>query len=69
VVRGDASLTVRVEGIPNLALMTVDGQSAVELALGDEIHCQKSPYTVNLIRLNEGGFFEALRTKLSWGER
>jgi NAD+ kinase len=69
VVRGDASLTVRVEGIPNLALMTVDGQSAVELALGDEIRCQKSPYTVNLIRLNEGGFFDALRTKLSWGER
>ena len=31
VVRGDASLTVRVEGIPNLALLTVDGQQAVEL--------------------------------------
>jgi len=69
VVRGDASLTVRVEGIPNLALLTVDGQRAFELELGDEIRCQKSPFTVNLIRLNEGGFFEALRTKLSWGER
>ena len=69
VVRGDASLTVRVEGIPHLALLTVDGQRAFELELGDEIRCHKSPYTVNLIRLNEGGFFEALRTKLSWGER
>jgi NAD+ kinase len=69
VVRGDATLTVRVEGIPNLALMTVDGQRAVELCLGDEIRCHKSPHTVNLVRLNEGGFFEALRTKLSWGER
>lgn len=69
VVPGDASLTVRVEGIPNLALLTVDGQRAVELELGDEICCQRSPYTVNLVRLNEGGFFEALRTKLSWGER
>jgi NAD+ kinase len=69
VVRGDASLTVRVEGIPNLALLTVDGQRAVELRLDDEIHCHRSPYTVNLVRLNEGGFFEALRTKLSWGER
>jgi NAD+ kinase len=69
VVRGDASLTVRVEGIPNLALLTVDGQRAVELRLGDEIRCHRSPYRVNLVRLNEGGFFEALRTKLSWGER
>ena len=69
VMRGDASLTVRVEGIPNLALLTVDGQRAFELQLGDEVRCHKSPYTVNLIRLNEGGFFEALRTKLSWGER
>ena len=69
VVRGDAMLSVRVEGIPNLALLTVDGQRAFELQLGDEILCHKSPYTVNLIRLSEGGFFEALRTKLSWGER
>jgi len=69
VVRGDALLTVRVEGIPNVALLTVDGQRAVELCLGDEIRCHRSPFTVNLVRLNEGGFFEALRTKLSWGER
>jgi NAD+ kinase len=69
VVRGDASLTVRVEGIPNVAMLTVDGQLAVELRLADEIHCHRSPHTVNLVRLNEGGFFEALRTKLSWGER
>src|ERR1035437_6058382 len=69
VVRGDASLTVRVEGIPNLALLTVDGQRAFELQLGDEIRCQRSQHTVNLVRLSEGGFFEALRNKLSWGER
>ncbi|HET6207682.1 MAG TPA: NAD(+)/NADH kinase, partial [Terracidiphilus sp.] len=69
VVRGDASLSVRVEGIPNLALLTVDGQRAVELELGDEIRCQRSTHTVNLVRLAEGGFFEALRSKLSWGER
>ncbi len=69
VVRGDASLSVRVEGIPNLALLTVDGQKAVELQLGDEIRCQRSKHTVNLVRLTEGGFFEALRNKLSWGER
>ena len=69
VVRGDAGLTVRVEGIANQAALTVDGQKAVELLLGDEIRCRKSEHTVNLVRMSEGGFFEALRSKLSWGER
>jgi len=68
-VRGDGSLTVRVEGIANQALLTVDGQKVVELSLGDEVRCRKSAHTVNLVRLRESGFFEALRSKLSWGER
>jgi len=69
VVRGDAALTVRVEVVPNLALLTVDGQLAVELQRGDEVHCQRSSHTVKLVRLSESGFFEALRSKLSWGEQ
>ena len=69
VVRGDACLTVRIEGIPNHGLLTVDGQKAVELHLGDEVRCRRSSHTVNLVRLSESGFFEALRSKLSWGER
>jgi NAD+ kinase len=69
VVRGDASLTVRIVGIPNTALLTVDGQQGVELLLGDEVRCHRSTYTVKLVRLSEGSFFEVLRNKLSWGER
>jgi len=69
VVRGDAQLTVRVMGAPNHALLTVDGQTAMELHLGDEVRCQRSESTVNLVRLRESGFFEALRSKLSWGEQ
>src|SRR5580692_5319142 len=69
VVRGDAFLTVRIEGIPNQALLTVDGQKAVALELGDEVRCQRSTFTVNLVRMSESSFFEALRSKLSWGER
>jgi len=69
VVRGDACVSVRTEAIPHVALLTVDGQRAVELEVGDEIHCQRSEHTVNLVRLAEGGFFDALRNKLSWGER
>jgi NAD+ kinase len=69
VVRGDASLTVRVEAVPNVALLTVDGQQAFELERGDELRCHRSSHTVKLVRLHESGFFEALRSKLSWGER
>jgi NAD+ kinase len=69
VVRGDANLTVKVVGIPNLALLTVDGQQAVELRLGDELRCHRSKNTVKLVRISESGFFEALRSKLSWGEQ
>jgi NAD+ kinase len=68
VVPGDASLIVRIEGVPDLALLTVDGQQAVQLLKGDEIRCRRSSNTVKLVRLSESGFFEALRSKLSWGE-
>jgi NAD+ kinase len=47
----------------------VDGQIGFELHLGDEVQCRRSAYTVNLVRLNDSGFFDALRSKLSWGER
>src|SRR6202167_3666373 len=69
VVRGDAKLMVRVEGVPDQALLTLDGQLAVELLRGDEVRCRRSSHTVKLVRLSEGSFFEALRSKLSWGER
>jgi NAD+ kinase len=68
VVRGESTLTVRVEGVPSHCLLTVDGQQAVDLRLGDEVRCRRSSNTVNLVRLSESGFFEALRNKLSWGE-
>ena len=69
VVRGDARLKVRVEGVPTQCLLTVDGQTGYGLEVGDEVLCRRSAYTVNLVRLSESGFFDALRSKLSWGER
>jgi NAD+ kinase len=69
VVPGEAIVTVRVEGVPSHCLLTVDGQQAVEMRLGDEVRCQRSENTVNLVRIRESGFFDALRSKLGWGER
>jgi NAD+ kinase len=73
VVPGDAALTLRIEGpkggMPNQTILTVDGQQAVDLCAGDELRCHRSEYEVKLVRLGGNGFFEALRSKLKWGER
>jgi NAD+ kinase len=69
VVRGDAKLTLTIEGIPEQIYLTVDGQEAVELRLGDELNCCRSRYTIRLIRRSGNSFFDVLRAKLKWGER
>jgi NAD+ kinase len=73
VVPGSSDLTLRIEGpkgsLPNPTILTVDGQQAVDLRVGDELRCHRSEYTVKLVRLGGNGFFDALRSKLKWGER
>ncbi len=69
VVRGDARLSVNIEGIPDQTFLTVDGQEAIALKIGDELRCWRSEYSVKLVRLGATGFFDVLRAKLKWGER
>jgi NAD+ kinase len=69
VVPGDSTVTVHVEGVPSQTYLTVDGQEAVELLLGDVVVCRRSEYSVHLVRLNPNGLFSVLRSKLKWGER
>lgn len=69
VVRGDAKLTLSIEGLPEQIYLTVDGQEAIELRLGDELHCCRSRYTLKLVRMSGNTFFDVLRAKLKWGER
>jgi NAD+ kinase len=69
VVPGDATITVHVEGVPSQTYLTVDGQEAIELHLGDSINCCRSEHSVRLLRLRPNGLFNVLRSKLSWGER
>ena len=69
VVPGNTHLLVRIEGIPDQTYLTVDGQEAIDLHVGDELRCSRSEYCVKLIRLTSNGFFDVLRTKLKWGER
>jgi NAD+ kinase len=69
VVPGDAEINIRVDGGANLTYLTVDGQEAVELERGDEIHCRRSEHSVRLLRPRRNGLFSVLRNKLKWGER
>jgi NAD+ kinase len=69
VVPGESSITVRVTGVPNETFLTVDGQEAVRMHVGDEVHCRRSQYSVKLLRLKPNGLFNVLRSKLKWGER
>jgi NAD+ kinase len=69
VVPGDSTVVIHIEGVPNLTYLTVDGQEAVELFLGDKVTCCRSERSVSLLRPRPNGLFNVLRSKLSWGER
>ena len=68
VVPGDSTITILMDGVPN-TFLTVDGQEAVELQVGDQIDCCRSKHSVHLLRPRPNGLFNVLRSKLSWGER
>ncbi len=69
VVPGESAIAVRVTGVANEIFLTVDGQEAVPMHVGDEVRCCRSEYSVKLLRLKPNGLFNVLRSKLKWGER
>jgi len=69
VVPGSSEIGVVIDVVPHETYLTVDGQEAVELLLGDRIVCRRSELSVRLLRLHANGLFSVLRAKLSWGER
>jgi NAD+ kinase len=66
---GESTVSVHVVGVPNEIFLTVDGQIAVPLRLGDHVHCHRSDASVRLLRSRPNGLFSVLRSKLKWGER
>jgi NAD+ kinase len=69
VVPGESAISVRVVGVPNQTYLTVDGQEALPMHVGDQVHCRRSQSSVRLLRLQPNGLFNVLRSKLKWGER
>ncbi len=69
VVRSDSTVCVHVVGVPNETYLTVDGQEAVRVEVGDRVTCRRSEFSVRLLRHQPNGLFNVLRSKLKWGER
>ena len=69
VVPSSSTVSVHIVGVPNEVYLTVDGQEAVRVEVGDHIHCRRSACSVRLLRHQPNGLFNVLRSKLKWGER
>ena len=69
VVPSSSTVCVHVIGVPNETYLTVDGQEAVAVQLGDHVSCNRSTNVVRLLRHQPNGLFNVLRSKLKWGER
>jgi NAD+ kinase len=67
---GNAELSVVIDAVPDQTYLTVDGQEAIQIAVGDELHCRRSEHKVQLVRHGRASsFFGVLRSKLKWSER
>ncbi len=69
VVPSTSTVSVHIVGVPNEVYLTVDGQEAVRVQVGDHIDCRRSQYSVRLLRHQPNGLFSVLREKLKWGQR
>lgn len=47
-------------------MLTVDGQTGVEIDSKDSIIIEKWPHPVNMIQLNNQNYFDILKSKLKW---
>lgn len=60
-------LKVKIESPHGEAVLTVDGQVAVNLKSGDTVTVREARQSLKLITFPERSFYEILRTKLHWG--
>jgi len=61
----EIEITLRSE--EEVAYLSLDGQPGLNLCDGDRVRCRRSEHQVNLFSSGTD-FFQALRTKLKWGE-
>jgi len=68
VVPDTAEIEILLRSEEEVAYLSLDGQPGLDLSDGDRVRCRRSEHRVTLFR-SGSDFFQALRTKLKWGER
>ncbi len=68
VVPDSAEIEILLRTEEEVAYLSLDGQPGLDLRDGDRVRCRRSEHHVTLFR-SGSDFFQALRTKLKWGER
>lgn len=68
VLSGSTRITVEVASDGEDNVLTVDGQSGIQLREGDRVEVARSSHPVRLLRLPGYSFFSVLRRKLRWGD-
>jgi NAD+ kinase len=68
VVTDKAQIELRIETGVEEAYLSIDGQVGMPVRQGDRIVCRRAEHNVTLMRMRRT-FFDALRSKLKWGQR
>jgi NAD+ kinase len=68
VVPDSVEIEILLRSEEEVAYLSLDGQPGLDLSDGDRVRCHRSEHQVTLFR-SGSDFFQALRTKLKWGER
>lgn len=68
VVPDSVEIEILLRSEEEVAYLSLDGQPGLDLSDGDRVRCRRSEHQVTLFRAGTD-FFQALRTKLKWGER
>ena len=68
VVPDSVEIEILLRSEEEVAYLSLDGQPGLDMRDGDRVRCCRSEHKVTLFR-SGSDFFQALRTKLKWGER
>jgi len=68
VVPDSSLLTIRLETPDEDVYLSIDGQEGTTFGFEDEVLVRRSPEPATLVDVSERTFYDALRSKLRWGE-
>jgi NAD+ kinase len=70
VVSEDEAIEIRIHRTAGgRAILSVDGQTSLELGEGERVVVQRAPRDLALVVTRDRTFYDTLRTKLGWGQR